>query len=504
MDVIQNNKRIAKNTLLLYIRMLFLMLVSLYTSRINLKALGVEDFGIYNVVGGLVAMFSIISGALVSSVSRYITYELGTGRIDRLKKIFSSAISIHILLCIIIIFLAETIGLWFLNNKLAIPTNRIFATNVIYQFSVLSFCLSLLSIPYTAAIVAHEKMSAFAYISILDAIGKLAVAFTTSIISTDKLIWFAGFILFNACIIRSIYTIYCKRNFEECKYTFVFDKALLKEMFNFAGWNFIGTIASILRDQGGNVIINLFSGPAINAARGIAMQVNNAVNGFVSNFQTALNPQITKSYASGEYKYMMNLIFQGSRLSYYILLLLILPILCNTHFILKLWLGQVPEHTILFTQLILLFSLNESLANPLINVMLATGRIKKFQIIVGGINLLNLPISYVCLNNGCIPEIVIIIAIFISIICQIARIILLKRMIQLSISIYLKKVYLNIIAVSIIASIIPFYIKTTIIEDNFYNFCIISLICIFTTLLSIFYIGCSKSEKSLIIKKIKH
>lgn len=275
-------------------------------------------------------------------------------------------------------------------------------------------------------------------------------------------------------------------------------------MFNFAGWNFIGTIASILRDQGGNVIINLFSGPAINAARGIAMQVNNAVNGFVSNFQTALNPQITKSYASGEYKYMMNLIFQGSRLSYYILLLLILPILCNTHFILKLWLGQVPEHTILFTQLILLFSLNESLANPLINVMLATGRIKKFQIIVGGINLLNLPISYVCLNNGCIPEIVIIIAIFISIICQIARIILLKRMIQLSISIYLKKVYLNIIAVSIIASIIPFYIKTTIIEDNFYNFCIISLICIFTTLLSIFYIGCSKSEKSLIIKKIKH
>ena len=501
MNTSQNNKRIAKNTLLLYIRMLFLMLVSLYTSRINLKALGIEDFGIYNVVGGLVAMFSIISGALVSSVSRYLTFELGAGRIDRLKKVFSSAISIHIILCIIIILFAETIGLWFLNNKMTIPTNRIFATNVIYQFSVLSFCFSLLSIPYTAAIVAHEKMSAFAYISILDAIGKLAVAFTTSIVSTDKLIWFAGFILFNACIIRSIYTIYCKRNFEECKYNLIFDKPLLKEMFSFAGWNFIGTIASILRDQGGNIIINIFGGPTVNAARGIAMQVNNAVSGFVSNFQTALNPQITKSYASGDYKYMMTLIFQGSRLSYYILLVLILPILCNTHFILQLWLGQVPEHTVLFTQLILLFSLNESLANPLINAMLASGHIKNFQIIVGGINLMNLPISYICLHNGCIPEVVIIVATFISIICQIARIILLKRMIQLPISIYFKKVYLNIISVSIISSIIPFCIKS-IMEEGFYTFCIVSLTCVFSTLLSIIYIGCNKNERGLIFNKI--
>lgn len=498
----ENNKRIAKNTFLLYIRMLFLMLVSLYTSRINLNALGVEDFGIYNVVGGLVAMFSIISGALVSSISRYLTFELGAGRLDKLKKVFSSAITIHIFLCIIIIIIAETIGLWFLNNKMTIPPNRILAANIIYQFSVLSFCLSLLSIPYTAAIVAHEKMSAFAYISILDAVGKLLVAFTTAIVSTDKLIWFAGFILFNATIIRCVYTIYCKRNFEECKYHFILDKSLLKEMFNFAGWNFIGTIAAILRDQGGNIVINLFCGPTVNAARGIAMQINNAVSGFVSNFQTALNPQITKSYAAQNYTYMMTLIFQGARLSYYILFILALPIICNTHYILQLWLGQVPEHSALFVQLILIFSMSESLANPLINAMLATGKIKKFQIVVGGINLINLPLSYFCLRIGCIPETVVIIAIVLSIICEMARIIMLRKMIQLPALKFLRNVYFNVIAVSIFATVLPFYVKS-ILEESFSSFIITCIICVISTLISILYIGCNSKERAYIFHKIK-
>ena len=318
----QNNKRIAQNTLLLYFRMLFLMLVSLYTSRVNLNALGIEDFGIYNVVGGLVAMFSIISGSLVSSISRFITFELGTENKEKLKKVFSTAVSIQFFLVIIVVILAETIGLWFLNNKMVIPEERILAANIIYQFSIISFALSLMSIPYTGTIVAHEKMSAFAYISIFDVIGKLAVALTISIAPIDKLIWFAGFIVFNSTIIQSIYIFYCKRHFEECTYHFIFDKSLLKNMFGFAGWNFIGSIAAILRDQGGNIVINMFCGPAVNAARGVAMQVNNAVSGFVSNFQTALNPQITKSYASGNYDYMMQLIFQGARLSYYILLIL--------------------------------------------------------------------------------------------------------------------------------------------------------------------------------------
>ncbi|MBD9188286.1 MAG: lipopolysaccharide biosynthesis protein [Bacteroides fragilis] len=498
----QNNKRIAQNTLLLYFRMLFLMLVSLYTSRVNLNALGIEDFGIYNVVGGLVAMFSIISGSLVSSISRFITFELGTENKEKLKKVFSTAVSIQFFLVIIVVILAETIGLWFLNNKMVIPEERILAANIIYQFSIISFALSLMSIPYTGTIVAHEKMSAFAYISIFDVIGKLAVALTISIAPIDKLIWFAGFIVFNSTIIQSIYIFYCKRHFEECTYHFIFDKSLLKNMFGFAGWNFIGSIAAILRDQGGNIVINMFCGPAVNAARGVAMQVNNAVSGFVSNFETALNPQITKSYASGNYDYMMQLIFQGARLSYYILLILALPIISNTHFILQLWLGQVPKHTVLFVQLVLFFTMSESLANPLINAMLATGKIKKFQIIVGGLNLVNLPLSYICLRLGCIPESVVIIAIIISMICEMARVIMLRNMIHFPARSFLKKVYFNVIFVTITASILPLYLHF-ILEENIYTFTLISVVSFSCTLLSILYIGCSSEERVMVFSKVK-
>ncbi|MDE6160620.1 MAG: oligosaccharide flippase family protein, partial [Muribaculaceae bacterium] len=326
-----NNKRIAKNTMMLYFRMLLLMLVSLYTSRVNLNALGVVDYGIYGVVGGLVGMFWIISNALVSSINRFLTYEIGTGNQQRLNKIFSTAVGIQYIIVAIIVVLAETVGLWFLNCKMVIPPDRIAAANWVYQFSLVSFCMDLVVIPYTADIIAHEKMSAFAYISILTAVGKLIVAWSIAIAPIDRLVWFAVLILVNATIIRFIYVIYCRRHFEECRGKLQFDKTVWKEMFGFAGWTFIGTIAAILRDYGGNIIINLFAGPAVNAARGIAGQVNGAVAGFTDNFQTALKPQITKNYATGNFDYMFSLIFQGARLSFYILFILTLPILCSTH-----------------------------------------------------------------------------------------------------------------------------------------------------------------------------
>ena len=257
-----------------------------------------------------------------------------------------------------------------------------------------------------------------------------------------------------------------------------------------------------IRDQGGNIVINMFCGPAVNAARGVAMQVNNAVSGFVSNFQTALNPQITKSYASGNYDYMMQLIFQGARLSYYILLILALPIISNTHFILQLWLGQVPKHTVLFVQLVLFFTMSESLANPLINAMLATGKIKKFQIIVGGLNLVNLPLSYICLRLGCIPESVVIIAIIISMICEMARVIMLRNMIHFPARSFLKKVYFNVIFVTITASILPLYLHF-ILEENIYTFTLISVVSFSCTLLSILYIGCSSEERVMVFSKVK-
>ena len=309
-DTSANNKRIAKNTLLLYFRMLFMMAVSLYTSRVVLNALGVEDFGIYNVVGGVVAMFSMLSGSLSAAITRFITYELGKGNQENLKKIFSSSVTIQIGLAILIIVVAEAIGVWFLNMKMNIPDVRITAANWVFQFSILTFAVNLISVPYNASIIAHERMSAFAYISILEAIGKLAIVFLIVISPMDKLIFYAILMCAVALIVRLAYGVYCKRHFEECTYHFIFDRDLLKHMFGFAGWNFIGATSAVLRDQGGNVVINLFCGPAANAARGIAFQVNNAISGFVTNFMTALNPQITKSYAAGDRKYMMTLIFQ--------------------------------------------------------------------------------------------------------------------------------------------------------------------------------------------------
>lgn len=497
----ENNKRIAKNTLLLYFRMLFLMAISLYTSRVVLNALGVEDFGIYNVVGGVVAMFSVLSGSLSSAISRFITYELGKGNQENLNKIFSSAVTIQLGLAGIIILLAETIGIWFLNVKMNIPEVRMEAANWVFQFSILTFAINLISVPYNASIIAHEKMSAFAYISILEAVGKLFIAYLITITPMDKLIFYAILMCVVALIVRFTYGNYCKRHFCECTYHFIWDKQLLKSMFSFAGWNFIGASSAVLRDQGGNVVINLFCGPAVNAARGIAFQVNNAVNQFVVNFMTALNPQITKSYAAGDKGYMMTLIFQGARLSFYMLLLLSLPILVNTHYILALWLKIVPEHAVLFVQLILIFALSESISQPLITAMLATGKIRNYQIIVGGLQMMNLPLSYILLRLGYFPEVVIVIAICISQCCLAARLILLRGMIGLSITKYLKNVYLNIIVVSIIAVILPL-ISAYYIKESFINFILISLIAVICTFSSIYFIGCNNQEREFIHQKL--
>ncbi len=498
-----NNKRIAKNTLLLYFRMLFMMVVSLYTSRVILNALGVEDFGIYNVVGGVVAMFSVISGSLSAAISRFITYELGKGDQSKLNKIFSASVTIQLLLSLIIVVLIESVGVWFLNAKMNIPESRMVAANWVLQFSIVSFVLGLISVPYNAAIIAHEKMSAFAYISILEAVGKLAVAFLIVVSPIDRLIFYAILLCAIGVIIRLVYGHYCKKHFMECSYHFHWDKDILKQMFGFAGWNFIGASSAVLRDQGGNIIINLFYGPTVNAARGIAMQVNNAVTGFVTNFMTALNPQITKSYASGDRGYMMTLIFQGARLSFYMLLLLSLPILINTHYILVLWLKLVPEHAVLFVQLMLIFTMSESISNPLVTAMLATGRIRNYQIVVGGLQMMNLPISYICLRLGCIPETVLIVAIGISQCCLAARLYMLRGMIGLSSIRYMKHVYLNVLVVAVLSAIIPSLLSMYI-SESFLSFVAISLVAMSSTLGIEFLVGCNKKERAFVVDKARN
>lgn len=498
----QNNKRIAKNTLLLYVRMFFMMAVSLYTSRVVLNALGVEDFGIYNVVGGVVAMFSMLSGSLSAAISRFITYELGKGNQEKLTSIFSSAVTIQLGLGLVILLVAEAVGVWFLNVKMNIPEERIVAANWVFQLSILTFIINLVSIPYNAAIIAHEKMSAFAYISIVEAVGKLIIAYLVIVSPIDTLIFYASLMCALAIIVRFIYGSYCKCHFLECTYHFIWDKNLLKQMFGFAGWNFIGASSAVLRDQGGNIVINLFCGPTVNAARGIASQVNNAINGFVINFMTALNPQITKSYASGDRDYMMRLIYQGARLSFYMLLLLSLPVLINTHYILVLWLKIVPEHAVNFVQLILIFAMCESISQPLITAMLATGKIRNYQLIVGGLQILNLPVSYVLLRLGCFPETVMIVAIVLSLACLLARLILLRKMIGLSARKYIKKVCLNILIVTVISAILPALVSWYA-DETFLNFLLICLLALTCTLFSVFFVGCNKDERSFVFSKIQ-
>lgn len=497
-----NNKRIAKNTILLYVRMIFLMLVSLYTSRLILKALGVEDYGIYNIVGGIVAMFTMISGSLSAAISRFLTYELGKGNISQLKIVFSSSITIQTFLSIIFIILAETFGIWFLNEYIVIPAERFVAANWVYQFSIISFVINLISVPYNAAIIAHEKMSAFAIIAILDAAFKLLLAWSIVLSPIDRLIYYAFFLVIVNVITRIIYGIYCNKKFTECNYKFIFDYNILKKMFSFAGWNMIGATSAVFRDHGVNIILNMFFGPSVNAARAITIQVNTALLGFVQNFQMALNPQITKNYASGNIKYMSTLVFQGARLSYYILLFIALPIYMYTGYILTLWLGEYPEHTEIFIKLTLVFSLIESLSGPLITTMYATGKVRNYQIVVGGIQMLNLPFSFLILKIGFTPESVFYIAIIISIACMIARLIMLNKMIGLSIVKYLTKVFINVIGVTISSIILPL-IALFHLQTSLKSFLLICILCVVCTLFSELFIGCSRDERQLVYKQLK-
>ena len=479
------------------------MVVSLYTSRVILNALGVEDFGIYNVVGGLVAMFSIVSGAINVAISRFLTFELGKKDQQKLNVVFSSAVIIQLFMCCIVILLAETIGLWFLNNHMTFPYERSFATNVIYQLSIVTFCISLLSLPYNSAIIAHEKMTAFAYVSIFETLAKLALALVIPLYVGDKLIFFSFFLVVVSLMVRIVYGVYCKRHFEECRAKWQFDRRVLKDMFTYAGWTYIGASSALLRDAGGNVLINIFYGPLANAARGIGVQVQHAVYMFAQNFMTALNPQITKNYAAGNYEYMKYLIFNGSRISYYMMLLLSMPIILNTHYILILWLKQSPQYTVTFVQLALLFVISESISNPLVTSASASGKIMKYQLLVGGLQSMNFPISWLFLFLGYPPYVTFAVAIIISQLCLAGRLYILRGMISLSARQFLIKVYFNIALVTIVALILPIIVQYNITE-TFESFILSCLVCLISTSFAIYFVGCSREERIFVREKIKN
>ena len=497
----ENNKRIAKNTLFLYLRMLLIMGVTLYTSRVVLRVLGVEDFGIYSAVGGFVSMFAVISGSLTAAISRFITYEMGVGNTEKIARIFSVSVVIQLLISGIIVLFSETLGLWFLNMRMNIPTDRLLAANWVYQFSILTFVINLISIPYNASIVAHERMSAFAYISFFQAFGTLVIAFLLDYSPWDLLVFYAFLMALLAFFVRFLYTYYCKKHFSECRFQWIWDKVLIKQVFGFAGWNFLGASSGVLRDQGVNVLLNIFCGPAVNAARGIAMQVNAAVNSFVNNFMIALNPQITKSYASGDRVYLMNLVFQGSRYSFYLLLLLSLPILLETPVLLKLWLGVVPDHTVAFVRLILLYALSESVSQTLITLMLATGRIRNYQLLVGGCQMLNFPVAYILLKLGYAPETTIVLSIIIAVCCLFLRLYMLRGMVGLPIRLFFTKVLLNIFRVMLLALVVPVCVISHM-EEGLVRLVLNGMISTCATGCSILFIGCSREERLFVWQRI--
>lgn len=421
-----NKKRIAKNTFMLYIRMLFLMVVNLYTSRVILQALGVEDYGVYNAIAGFIAMFSMVSSAIAGAISRFITFVLGQGDKDKLKKVFSTAIIIQLTLAAIVVVLVEVVGVWFLNTHMTIPDGREVAANWVLQFALVTFVLNLWSTPYNAALIAHEKMAAFAYIGIFEGVANLIIAFMVMYSPFDRLIVYGAFICLIALITRMIYNGYCKKHFDECIFKWTFDYNLFKEMFSFAGWNFIGSISGLLRDQGINILFNVFCGPIINAARGLAIQVQTAVFKFSSNFYVAVQPQITKSYASDNVDESHDLVLRSSRFAFLLLTALIVPLITETDFILQLWLKEVPAHTTAFVQIILLCTLIDSLSTPLIYLMLATGNIKRYQIVVGLFNFINFPVAWIILYCGGSPELAQLSIIFFSLVALILRISMLR------------------------------------------------------------------------------
>ena len=497
-----NNKRIAKNTLVLYCRTLVVLVVSLYTSRIVLNALGVEDYGTYNVVGGVVTMFSVISGALSSAISRFITFELGKGNKDKLSLIFSSSVNIQVGISLIVLLIGEIVGVWFLNYQMNIPLERLEPANWVLQCSLFTFCINLISIPYNACIIAHERMKAFAYITILEAFFKLTVSFFIMVSPWDRLISYAVLLLCVALAIRLIYGIYCHRNFEESHYQFVFDRSILKEMIGFAGWNFFTNSAYIFNTQGVNLLINIFFGVGLNAARGIATQVDHAVMQLVQSFTTALNPQITKSYAAGDKEGMVSLVCRGARFSYFLLFLLALPLMMETEFILTVWLKIVPEHAVNFVRLAIIASLVNIVGKTGYTAAMATGDIRRYVLWITSIVCLIFPVSWLAFLVGAPSETAYVAYIVFYFIVLFVRLWLLRDMLDFPVGTFIRHVIFTIFLVTAFSVCIPLSIVIYI-EPSLGRVVLSISICLITAITSIFFIGLTSHERDIATKLIK-
>ena len=481
--------------------------ITLYTSRIVLKTLGIEDFGIYNVVGGIVTMFTFLNGSLGSATSRYITFELGKKNYERLNQVFNVAFLIHIFIGVLVILLAETIGLWFFYEKMTIPENRMFAAFWVYQISILTCFFSLTQVPYNAAIIAHENMKIYAWVGIFEVICKLIVVYLLLVAPIDKLIFYAILLCIIQISIMCFYRLYCSKHYKESTLKLYKDKKLYKEMFNYAGSDLIGNISVLAQGQGLNLLLNVFFSPVVNAARGIAYQVQGAVTQFSSNFMTAVRPQIIKSYAQGDVKGMMNLVVDSSCFSYYLMWIISFPIMLEADYILKLWLGNYPEYTVSFLNLILVLCLIQTLKTPRTTVFHATGHIKLVNMVVGSILCAAFPLAYLFLKFGMSPNAVFWAANITMFLSEFASVFVLKKYIDFSISSYLLQVHGRCFLVTLVSAIVPFLIYKDLMESSFLRLVSTGVITTISIALVVYLIGMNKATKAkfknLLLRKIR-
>lgn len=491
-----------------------IMLVMLYTSRIVLAQLGIDDYGVYIVVGGVVTMFSFINSSMTTSTQRYLNFELGKSGdyTDNLKKVFSNSLSIHCLIAIIVAVAAETVGLWFVNNKLVIPESSMKAANIVYQTSILSFCISILKVPYNAAIIAHEHMHIYAVVSIVEAALKLAIAYVLMLAPSNRLALYGILLLLVHLIIASIYILICLHRYRECSLKPTFDSGIFKEMFGFAGWNMFGSIAWLVRGQGMGIVLNLFFGPALNAAKGVSDQVSTAVNTLSSNFQIALNPQITKNFASNHIHEMELLTYRGIKFSSFLLWMTALPIMLSTPTILDIWLENVPPYSSLFVVLILFDCISGNLfGTPLMTSLSATGNIKTYQITVSCVLLLILPFAYFALKLGYPPETIFYLNIIFNILSGLTRFAFCKKQLGYSFKFFLGYAIGPVLALIIISGIISYSIDRLFIFFNVNRYVLLTCITLISVSIVItlsWFVGLNNAErgylKTLIMTKIHH
>ncbi len=503
-DISSNNSRLAKNTVALYVRMLVLMLISLYTSRVVLATLGIDDFGIYNVVGGVVMLFSFLNSSMAGTTQRFLNVELGKDDEESAAKVFSMGINCQMIIMLIFLLLAETVGLWYMNTYVNIPEGRMEAARWVYQLSVIAACVNIFYAPYNGAIIAYEKMGVYAYVSIIEAILKLGIVYLLTIGSFDKLILFAVLTLVVTVITAGIYVVYCQRKFKICHYFRFWDKGLFKGLMSFSGWSIFGNVANLGITQGLNLVLNFFFTVAINAAMGVATQVNGAITRFITGFTTAFSPQITKSYASGEREYFLSLVYRTTRFSFFLFYILALPIFLCCYEIMDIWLEEVPDYAVSFCRLMIIYSLIDSVCNSLASAVSAHGDIKNYQIGLSVLKMLVIPISIFGLYLGAIPEYVLIVNILLNLATYTFRLLYLKKRIAFNIWDFVKEALVPCVWVLLVSLPVPFIVYILTASMGIWGTLISSMVAVVSTGICALYIGMTLNERNKVISFVKN